>query len=122
MLCGCMTCSRSSGEEIFQLHEQLVPALGVLVARSLVEELLMREDHQGAVAIGPDRYRHQRPALGRRVPGPAEHQPLMRHHFAIDAADLGMLAGLHVETDAVAAADADIEFGAERAGPGLRRA
>src|SRR5262249_2364032 len=109
MLCGCMACLQISGEKVFQLSEQLVPALGVIVASGLIEELLVLEHHQAACAIGPDRPRHQRLALGRRVPGPAEHQLLVRHHLAIDAADFGMLAGFHVEADPVTATDADIE-------------
>src|SRR4051812_40959793 len=84
--CGCMMASDGSGKNCLELIEQLVPALRMVVARGLVEELLVGEDHQGACAVGLDRHPDQRFPLGRRVPGPGEHQSLVRHHLAIDAA------------------------------------
>jgi hypothetical protein len=48
------------------------------------------------------------------MPCPAEHQPLVRHDLAIDAADL-VVSALGFEADAVAAADAQIEIGPDRA-------
>src|ERR1035438_2611743 len=55
------------------------------------------------------------------MPGPGEHQPRVRHHLAIDAADFAMFAVVHVETDAVASADAQVDVGPHRAGDDLRR-
>ena len=44
------------------------------------------------------------------MPGPAEHQPLVRHDVAIDAADLGIFTGFVLEADPIASADANIEI------------
>src|SRR4029079_4846523 len=44
------------------------------------------------------------------TPCPAEGQLLVRHHLAIDAADVVLFAVLGAEADAILAADADIEF------------
>jgi hypothetical protein len=48
------------------------------------------------------------------MPRPAENQPLVRNDLAIDAADL-VIRALGVEADAVAAADAQIDIGLDRA-------
>jgi len=48
------------------------------------------------------------------MPRPAENQPLVRHDLAIDTADL-VIGALGIETDAVAAADAQVDIGLDRA-------
>src|SRR5882757_7170159 len=106
---------RVSAYKLFQLAEQFVPALLVAVARGSIEELLMVQRQQRADAIRLQRDREQRFALRRRMPGPAEHQPLVRYDLAIDAADLEMLAIGGVEADAVSPANAEISLCLQRA-------
>src|SRR5882757_5030501 len=106
---------RVSAYKLFQLAEQFVPALLVAVARGRIEELLMEQRQQRAGAIRLQRDREQRLALRRRMPGPAEHQPFVRHDLAIDAADLEILAVGACEADAVAAADTQVGLGLHRA-------
>src|SRR5262245_11451121 len=48
------------------------------------------------------------------MPGPAEHETMARHEFAIDAADLVLLAALAGEVDAVAAPDSEVDRGRDR--------
>src|SRR6478672_11623739 len=118
MRCDCMGGSLDPGSstcKCFQLAEQRVPAFLVSVTRGLIEELLMMQRQQRAAAIGFERNRHLRLPLRCRVPGPAEHQPLVRHDFAIDAADLEMLAVGGVEADAVSSTDAKIRLCLQRA-------
>src|SRR5258708_1924399 len=98
-----------------QLAEQVDPAFLVAVARRLIEELLTMQREQRAVAIRLQRDRELRLALRRRMPRPAEHQPLVRHDFAIDAADLEMLAVGGLEADLVAPADAQVGLRLQRA-------
>src|SRR3954469_14943778 len=109
-------------EELFQLGEQLGPALLVAIARGLVEELLMVQRQQCAGTVRLQRNGEKRFAFGRRMPGPAEHQPFVRHDLAIDAADLDFFTVGGLETDAVASADAQIRLRLHRALLDLRRA
>ena len=74
------------------LVECAVPAALVAVARGRVEELLMRQRQQRAVAVGLDQDRHQRLALRRRLPGPGEYELLVRDDLAIMPADVMLLA------------------------------
>src|SRR5205085_2493208 len=90
--CMGIFCVDSSGKRPFELAQQFSPALLMTVTRRLVEELLMLQRQQRSGAVGLQRYRQQRLALRRRMPGPAHHQELVRHDVAIDAADLEMLA------------------------------
>ena len=97
----------ASGVDVMlEIAEEFGPAALVVVARGLIDELRVMEGEQGAAAVGPDRHRHLGDALRRRMPGPAEHQPLVRHHLAIDAADLVIFTVGPGELDPVAAADA----------------
>src|SRR6185369_12178076 len=100
-----------SGDEGVELVEARAPAALVIVACGFVEELGVMEDHQRAGAIGLQRDRHQRFALRRRMPGPGEHQPLVRHDLAIDAAGLEIFAVVTSEADAVTATGTYIELG-----------
>src|SRR5258708_6453107 len=83
------------------------------VARFLVEKLLMRERKQCAIAVALERQRHQGLALRRRLPGPGEHQLLVRHDLAIDAADVVFFSVRCFHEPTITAADARIAFGAE---------
>ena len=90
------------------------------VARGFVEELFMVQRQQRAAAVRLQRHRDLRFPFRRRVPCPAERDPGVRRHFAIDAADLKILAIAAFEADAVAAADAQIDVRLHRTGLDLR--
>src|SRR5271167_3380994 len=91
------------------------------VARRLVEQLLMAEREKGAVAIRLQGDRHLRFALGRRVPGPAEDEAAIGHHFAVDAADL-VIFTVGREAEAKAPADPRIDLRPDRLRPRIRPA
>src|SRR5215467_14045462 len=88
----------------FELVEAAGPTLAVAVARGLVEELLVNqgEDRSGAVKL--DQNGHKRLALWHGAPCPGEHELLVGHHLAVDAADVVLL----TELDRVASADARV--------------
>src|SRR5215467_2890503 len=77
-----------SGKQRDQLVESFGPADLMAVARALVEELLVGQRQQRAVAIGLEQHRDQRFALRRAMPGPGEHELLVRPHLAVDAPNL----------------------------------
>src|SRR5882672_5619143 len=77
-----------SGKQRSELGEPLGPAGLVPVTRALVEELLVGQRQQRAVAIGLEQHRDQRFALRRAVPCPGEYELLVRPHLAVGAADL----------------------------------
>src|ERR1700737_100935 len=104
-----MVSSIVSGHERVELVEERAPAALMVVACGCINELGVMEDHQGAGAARLQRDRPQRFALRRRMPGPGEDQPFIRHDLAVDAAGLEILAIVAREADAVAAAGADIE-------------
>jgi hypothetical protein len=92
----------------------------VIVASGLVGKLFVAEGHQRADRVRLERNRHKGLTLGRRMPGPGELQPLVRHHLAIDATDLMIFAALCIgEADAVSAAAPCVEIGLQRARSGL---
>src|SRR4029077_8694767 len=91
------------------------------VARGLIEELFLMEGERRAGAVGLQGHGDQRLALRRRMPDPAKHQPLVRHDFAVDAADLIILPAFIFEAEAVAPADAEINICLDRAILHLRR-
>src|SRR5258706_3407335 len=93
---------------LFKIVEHAGPAALMAVARGLIEQLLMVEREQRALAVRLQRDRHQRFAFRRRMPGPAEHQPLVRHHLAIDSADLVILV-VGRKADAEASADPRVD-------------
>src|SRR6266567_1148636 len=99
-----MMSSLRSGDEGVELVEERAPATLVVVARGFVEELGVMKNHQRAGAVRLQRDRHQRFALRRRMPGPGEDQPLVRHDFAIEAARFEIFAVLAGKRDAVATA------------------
>src|SRR5262249_62285291 len=70
------------------------------IACLLVEELLVGEREHRTVAVRLDFDRHQRFALRLRLPSPGEDKLLIRHEFAINAADIMLFAGgaLHQPT------------------------
>src|SRR5258708_39574815 len=102
-----------SGQIFFKRVERADPAALVAVAGDLIEQLLVRKREQRAVAIGLQRHRHQRFAFRRRVPRPAEHQPLVRYHLAIDAADFVVLV-VGRKADTKTSTDPRVDVGAER--------
>src|SRR6266446_6465779 len=106
---------------LFKLVERADPAVLVGVARGLIEQLFVVEREQRAVAVRLQRDRHQRFALRCRMPGPAEHQPLVRHYLAVDPADLMMLSVFVGEGDAVAAANPCVDARVPGAGLDRRR-
>src|SRR5215831_4533862 len=71
------------------------------VARGLVEELFVGQSQDGPVTVALERDRHQRLAFRRRMPRPREDETFVRHHLAIDAADVVPLAAgaAHDETE-----------------------
>src|ERR1700675_4180158 len=90
------------------------------VPRGLIEQLLMVQRQQRAIAVGLQRDRHLRFTLRCRMPRPAERQYPVPPHLAIDAGDFVMPAVLHLEAAPVAAADPRIDIGPHRAGDDLR--
>src|ERR1700682_1707669 len=119
--CGCMTGSSLivSGDIFFKLVEHADPPALVAVACGLIEELLMVKRQQRTIAVRLQRNRHQRFAFRRRMPRPAEHQPLVRHHLAIDAAGFVILV-VGREDDAEAPADPRVDVRLHRANLGVR--
>src|SRR5438067_2893227 len=109
MICSC-SCG-ISGEMPFDVVEHALPSMLMAVTGGLVDELFVVERKQRALTLPLQQHRNQRLALRRRMPGPTEHQPLIRHHLAIDAADFEVLAVLPVEAEAIAAADPCIDAG-----------
>src|SRR3954451_25322355 len=77
-----------SGKQRGKLVEPLGPAGLVTITRALVEELLVRQRQQRAIAIGLEQHRDQRFALRRAVPSTGEYEFLVRPHLAVDAANL----------------------------------
>ena len=98
-----------SGQEFLELVQRYAPALLVAVARILVEELLVRQRQQRSTAVGLQQHRDQRFTLRRALPRPGEDDFFVRHHFAIDAADVMLVAGRD-HLDVIAAANAQIGF------------
>src|SRR5665648_122280 len=101
-----------------ELVETAGPAFAMAIARGLVEELLVNQSEERAVAIGLDENGHQGLALGHGAPRPGEHQLLVGDHLAIRAADVMLLAVLGVEGNGVAAAGPHIGLGMPH-GPGI---
>ena len=83
----------------------------MVVARLLIEELLVRQRQDRAVAVGLEVDRDQRAALRCRAPCPAEHQPATRHDFLVDAAHIVLAAVIAAKADMEAAAHPDIGLG-----------
>jgi hypothetical protein len=104
-----------SFEKAVEFGKSTGPAPVVAVTRSLVVKLLMHKNQFGAGVNagtdGPQAYADPRHALGRALPGPAEHQLLPGNDFLVDAADVMLLATGHAKPDVVAATDAHIELG-----------
>src|SRR5262245_39931673 len=101
---------RFSGKQRGKLVEPLGPAGLMAVARALVEELLVGQRQQRAVTVGLEQHRDQRFALGRAVPGPGEHELLVRLYLAVDAANLvPPLFG--VRDHSITPADAEVGLG-----------
>src|SRR5258706_7149700 len=100
---------------LFKIVEHAGPAALMAVARGLIEQSLVVQSEQRAAAVRLQRDRYQRFAFRGRMPGPAEHQPLVRHHLAIDAADFAILTVFLAEAEAVASADPRVDAGLLRA-------
>src|SRR5579871_1268902 len=93
-----------SADELLQLVDRAFPAVAVAVARLVVEELLVGERQERAVAVGLEIDGDQRLALRRALPGPGEHQFPVRHELPIDAADVVIFAARRAHQPAIAAA------------------
>src|SRR5687768_9366716 len=70
-----------------QLLESQRPAMGVAFARGTIEEALVPELEPRAAVFRPQRDGHERHALRRAVPGPAEHEPLVGHDLLVFTGD-----------------------------------
>src|SRR5262245_26293494 len=92
----------------FELVEAAGPALRVAVACGLVKELLVDESEERACALGFDEDGHKRLALGHGTPRPGEHEFLVGHDLAVDAADVMLLAVLGMELYGIAPTNAHI--------------
>src|SRR5215471_7348474 len=92
----------------FELVEAAGPTLAVAVARGLVEELLVNQGEDRSRAVRLDQNGHERLALWNGAPCPGEHELLVGHHLAVDAADVMLLTVLCAELDRVVAADAHV--------------
>src|SRR5476649_254009 len=103
--------SRGSRKQLLELVEAEAPAAAVVVARLLVEELLVRERQDRAVGVGLDVDGDLRLTLGRRAPRPAEDQLAVGHDLFVGAAHVVLLAGVALEADMEAAADAQVRLG-----------
>src|SRR5436853_7560567 len=99
MICSC-NCG-FSGEISFDVVEHALPSMLMTVTGGLVEELFVVEHKQRALTVGLQQHRNQRLAFGGRMPCPTENQPFIRHHLAIDPADLEVLAIIPVEAEAI---------------------
>src|SRR5438874_2292412 len=102
---------KESAKEPVELLDCAGPAVAVTIARLLVEELLVGQRQQRAVAIRRDLDRHQGFALRRRFPGPGEDEFLVGHELAIDTADVVLFAARALHQPAIAAADARFALG-----------
>src|SRR5258708_15976779 len=101
---------RSSVDPL-QIVERRGPAAPVIVARRLIEELLVRQRQDRAVIVGLEVDRDLRFALGRALPGPGEDQLAVGHDLAIDAAHALVRAVGRPELHVEAAADAQVGLG-----------
>src|SRR6185295_8474398 len=99
VLRSAVSLSGRSAERFFELVERAGPAPFVTVARRLVEELLVDQRQQRAVAVRPDDNGHQRFTFRHGSPGPGELKFLVRNHLAIDAADVVLFAVFGLEDD-----------------------
>src|SRR3982074_822773 len=101
-------------ENFAQTIENRAPAGLMTVARRFVEELLVGQRQQGAVAVGLELDRHQRFSFRRGPPGPGEDKPAVRHDLAERPAHIVLLAALCAPDAAIAAADARVGLGQYR--------
>src|ERR1700739_300403 len=85
-------------------------------ARSLVEQMLMMQREQRAVAVRLQGDRHLRFALGRRMPGPAEDEAAGGPHLAINGAGPVIFA-VGGKAEAKAPADAHVDLCLQSLGP-----
>src|SRR5579864_6295774 len=77
------------GGDVFQ---HAGPTAPVVLGGGLIEQLLVLQRQKRAGAVGRRDYGDLGFALRRRMPGPAEHQLLVRDDFLVDAAHFEMLA------------------------------
>src|SRR5712675_1462750 len=110
MATACDRC-RGSSVDLLQIVECRGPAAPVIVARRLIEELLVRQRQDRAVIVGLEVDRDLRFALGRALPGPGEDQLAVGHDLAIDAAHALVRAVGRPELHVEAAADAQVGLG-----------
>src|SRR5262249_60650974 len=100
-------------DEFLELVQRGSPTAAMPIARVLVEELLVSEREQRAVAVGLDFDGHQRLSLWRRFPRPGEDEFVVGHEFAIDAADVVLLAVWTLHLPAIAPADTRVALDLE---------
>ena len=98
-----------------ELGESAGPAPVVGVTRGLVVKLLVHKNELGAgVDINTERpkpHADPRHALGRALPGPAEHQLLLGIKLLVNTAHVVLFAAAHAKPDVVTATGAHIELG-----------
>src|SRR5215467_7478832 len=104
---------RSIRDEFLELVQRGSPTAAMPIARVLVEELLVSEREQRAVAVRLDFDGHQRFPLWRRFPRPGEDEFVVGHEFAIDAADVVLLAVWTLHLPAIAPADTRVALDLE---------
>src|SRR5262249_14480304 len=100
-------------DEFLELVQRGSPTAAMPIARVLVEELLVSEREQRAVAVRLDFDGHQRFPLWRRFPRPGEDEFVVGHEFAIDAADVVLLAVWTLHLPAIAPADTRVALDLE---------
>src|SRR5436190_7377860 len=103
-----------SSQVAFHLVERACPTGAVAVARGLVEELLVQQREQRALAVGRQRDRYQRLPLRHGAPHPGEDELPVGDHLTIGAADVMLLAIRRAEDDVEATADAHVQLCAQR--------
>src|SRR4051794_30217567 len=110
MICSC-TCG-ISGEMFFDVVEHALPSMLMAVTRSLVDELFVVERKQRASRSGFSNTVISDSRSGVECHAQLNTNTFIRHHLAIDAADLEVLAVVPVEAEPIAAAYPCIDTGA----------
>src|SRR5262245_4173466 len=100
-----------SGEMLLELVERPGPARLMAVARRLVEELLVDQRQQRAVAVRLEQHGDHRFPFRRAAPCPGEDELLVWNDLAIDAANV-VLVVVGLRDDPEPAAHAHLDLGA----------
>src|SRR5262249_40070905 len=105
-------------DHLRELVERSAPAVAMSVALGFVGELLMDQREDGAVAVALERDGDERLPLGLRAPLPGEHELLIGHDLAVDAAHVVLLSvrGAHEHTKTAAHARVGLRRQCHRVG------